>query len=82
MSIPIVRLATLSATALGVSASAQGVLEKVIVTATKRESTLRDIPVAVTVTPGETLEQAQILDLLDLQSIVPELRVTQLQTST
>ena len=53
----------------------------IIVTATKREQTLQDIPVAVSVTTAETLERAQIRDLSDLQSVVPSLRVTQLQSS-
>ncbi len=57
-------------------------LEEVIVTATKRESTLQDVPVAVSVTSAETLQQARILDLIELQSVVPSLRVSQLQTST
>ena len=57
-------------------------LEEIVVTATKRESTLQDVPVAVSVTSAETLKQARILDLLELQSVVPSLRVTQLQTST
>ncbi len=61
---------------------AQEALEEIIVTSTKRETTLQDIPVAVTVVSGEELEQTQILDLLDLQAVVPSLRVTQLQTST
>ena len=63
-------------------AFAQGTIEEIIVTATKREQTLQDIPVAVTVTDGQTLEDTQILDIIDLQTIVPSLRVTQLQTST
>ena len=57
-------------------------LEEIVVTATKREATLQDIPVAVSVTNAETLKEARILDLLELQSVVPSLRVTQLQTST
>ena len=55
--------------------------DEIIVTATKREQTLQDVPVAVTVTSGETLERAQIRDLKDLQSVVPSLRVNQLQSS-
>ena len=57
-------------------------LEEIVVTATKREQTLQDVPVAVTVTPVETLERAQIRTISDLQSIVPSLRVSTLQTST
>ncbi len=54
----------------------------IVVTATKREQTLQETPVSVSVTTGETLEQAQIRDVLDLQSVTPSLRVSQLQTSS
>ena len=57
-------------------------LEEVVVTATKREQTLQDVPVAVTVTTGETITRAAVRDVADLASLVPSLRVTQLQTST
>ncbi|MEZ5681859.1 MAG: TonB-dependent receptor [Erythrobacter sp.] len=53
----------------------------IIVTATKREQTLQEIPVAVSVTTAETIERAQIRDLKDLQTQVPSLRVNQLQSS-
>ena len=49
----------------------------IIVTATKREQTLQEIPVAVSVTTAETIERAQIRDLKDLSSVVPSLRVNQ-----
>ncbi|MFC4254674.1 TonB-dependent receptor [Altererythrobacter xixiisoli] len=49
----------------------------IVVTATKREKTLQDVPVAVTVTTAETLERAQIRDLRDLQTVVPSLTVGQ-----
>ncbi len=55
--------------------------EEIVVTATKRQSTLQEVPVAVSVTDSETIQQAQILDILDLQTSVPSLRVTQLQSS-
>ena len=55
--------------------------DEIIVTATKRETTLQATPVAVTVTTADTIEKARILDLQDLQSVVPSLRVNQLQTS-
>ncbi|MCX7676832.1 MAG: TonB-dependent receptor plug domain-containing protein, partial [Alteraurantiacibacter sp.] len=53
----------------------------IIVTATKREQTLQETPVAVSVTTAETLQREQIRDLKDLQSVVPSLRVSQLQSS-
>ena len=55
--------------------------EEITVTATKRQSTLQEVPVAVSVTDSTTIQQAQILDILDLQTSVPSLRVTQLQSS-
>lgn len=54
---------------------------EIIVTATKREQTLQDVPVAVTVTTAETIERAQIRDIRDLSTVVPSLRVNQLQSS-
>lgn len=56
-------------------------LGTITVTATKREATLQDIPVAVSVVGDAEIEKAEIQDLGDLQSIVPSLRVGQLQSS-
>ena len=53
----------------------------IIVTASRREQTLQDTPIAVSVTSAATIEQAQIRDLIDLQSVVPSLRVNQNQNS-
>ncbi len=55
--------------------------EEIIVTATKREQTLQDVPVAVSVTTAAAIERAQVRDLKDLQTLVPSLRVSQLQSS-
>ncbi|WP_066793902.1 TonB-dependent receptor domain-containing protein [Sphingomonas soli] len=55
--------------------------DEIVVTATKRETTLLDTPIAVSVTNADTIERAQIRDLIDLQSVVPSLRVSQLQSS-
>ena len=53
----------------------------IIVTASKRSQTLQDTPVAVSVTSAAQLEESQIRDLIDLQTAVPSLRVSQLQSS-
>ncbi|GAA6138475.1 TonB-dependent receptor [Arenicella sp. 4NH20-0111] len=66
----------------GIAQDGETVFEEIVVTATKRAATLQDIPIAVSVTSAETIEQAQILDISDLQSVVPTLRVSQLQSST
>ncbi|MCZ8136099.1 MAG: TonB-dependent receptor [Porphyrobacter sp.] len=54
----------------------------IIVTASKREQTLQETPIAVSVTSGEVIEQAQIRDVLDLQTVTPSLRVSQLQSAS
>jgi outer membrane receptor protein involved in Fe transport len=61
-------------------AADSGYGNEIVVTATKREQTLQDVPVAVTVTTAETIERAQIRDVTDLATVVPSLRVTQSQS--
>ena len=56
-------------------------LEEIVVTSSKRESTLQEIPVAVSVVGAAEIKQAQVLDIKDLQFMVPSLRVTQLQST-
>ncbi|WP_370032220.1 TonB-dependent receptor [Qipengyuania mesophila] len=53
----------------------------IVVTATKREQTLQETPVAVSVTSAETIERAQIRDIADLATVVPSLRVSQNQSA-
>ena len=53
----------------------------IIVTASKRETTLQETPIAVSVTSAAQIEESQVRDLLDLQTLVPSLRVNQLQSS-
>ena len=54
---------------------------EIVVTANKREQTLQDVPIAVSVTTQETIERAQIRDLKDLSTVVPSLRINTLQSS-
>jgi iron complex outermembrane recepter protein len=54
---------------------------EIVVTASKRESTLQDTPIAVSVTSEEQIERSQVRDLIDLQTLVPSLKVGQLQSS-
>lgn len=56
-------------------------LETIVVMATKREQTLQEVPVAVSVVERDVMQKAQINDIVDLQSLVPSLKVTQLQSS-
>lgn len=77
------RAAWLTATALGVAmtggaASAQEApttsatqLDEVVVTATRREQRLQDVPVAVTAVSGEALERTNFREVTDLQYVAP-----------
>lgn len=53
----------------------------ILVTATKREQTLQETPVAVSVVGAEEIQKAEIQDLIDLQSLVPSLTIRQNQTA-
>ena len=57
-------------------------LEEIMVTAQKRPQTLQETPIAVSVTSADTLDKARILDISDMQSVVPSLRVWTLQTAS
>lgn len=81
-----VQLLGVSALALAIAAPAfaqqkpasdNTALEEIVVTATKREQTLQDVPISVAVTGQQTIERAQVRDLIDLQSVVPSLKVSQ-----
>ncbi|MFT4634379.1 MAG: iron complex outermembrane receptor protein [Chitinophagales bacterium] len=80
-----VALATVAAPSVSFSQETSGsssFLEEIVVTASKRAATLQETPIAVTVTSGATIDKAAIQDVIGLQSVVPTLRVTQLQSST
>ncbi|MFT5812854.1 MAG: iron complex outermembrane receptor protein [Psychroserpens sp.] len=57
-------------------------IERIMVTASKRLKGLQETPIAITVVSGDTIEQTKVLDVSDLQTLVPTLRVTPLQRST
>ena len=51
---------------------AEGVLEEIIVTATKREESLQDIPVSITALKGEDLEELRIGNFQDYVNFLPK----------
>ena len=63
-----------SAVLAGQPASAQ-VLEEIVVTATKRESTAQDLPMSIQALDGETLATLGVSDLSDLSSYVPNVNI-------
>lgn len=56
-------------------------VEEVIVTATKVEKTLQEVPVSVSVVTADTVEKTNILDIFDLKAVVPSLDTRQYQSS-
>lgn len=73
---------SLSAIIASTSASSQEAIDEIIVTASKRQQTLQEVPIAVSVVGKAEIDDAKIKDIIDLQSLVPSLRVVQLQNST
>ena len=72
-----------SANILAQSAEPEAFLiEELIVTVAKRQQTLQETPVSASVITADNIEKAQIRTINDLQSVVPSLRVVQLNTST
>ena len=72
----------LTGVALGAVAVSGASADEIVVTAAKRAQTLQEVPIAVSVVGADTIEKAQIRDLIDLQTVVPSLRITQLQNSS
>jgi iron complex outermembrane receptor protein len=56
--------------------SESGILEEVLVTATKREESIYDVPIAITAFTEQTILRQGITDLTDIGKFVPNLNVT------
>ena len=61
--------------------SAQVETEEIIVTATKTEKTLQEVPVAVSVISADEIDKANVVDAFDLMQVVPSLDTRQYQSS-
>jgi iron complex outermembrane receptor protein len=57
------------------AATADRVLEEIIVTAQKREQSLQDVPVSVSVIDGEFIKDAGLIDIQDVVQYVPNVKV-------
>jgi iron complex outermembrane receptor protein len=55
--------------------SAPGTLEDVVVTARRREESLKDVPISVTAISGQQLEEQQIITVKDIAAITPGLDI-------
>lgn len=71
-SVSLATLATLTA-APSPAWAAEGVIEEVVVTVQRREESLRDVPLAVTVLSGDFIRETNLNDVKDLVSFTPGL---------
>ena len=55
-------------------AAAQQASEEIVVTATRRDQALQDVPVAITAVSSEAIRNSGIRDIHDLTSVVPSLQ--------
>ena len=63
------------ATALSAPAIAQDAIEEIVVTATKRESSVQDLAVAVTAITGDAISELNLTNVIDIDKMVPGLKV-------
>ena len=63
---PIVLLAS-----VGLALPAMAAIEEVVVTATKRESSLQEIPMSISAISGEAMEKEGVADFTDVATTVP-----------
>ncbi|MEM7081363.1 MAG: TonB-dependent receptor [Pseudomonadota bacterium] len=62
-------------TSIPTTVHAQGALEEIIVTAQKREESVADVPVAVSVLGGDLIDSTFSNNMEDLQALVPSLSI-------
>ncbi len=75
-------LTLLLALIFALPAQAQRVVEEIVVTATKREVSVQDVPIAVSAFSAEQLQRAGVQDIRDLQQLSPSLVLTSTQSET
>lgn len=59
-----------------------GFLEEIIVTATRREESIDEVPIAITVNSGEELELKQVVNVESISSVSPSVSYTQSNNSS
>ena len=58
-----------------IQAQTSSIIEEIVVTSTKKNTSLQDTPISVSVLQMEDIETLAISDILDLQSSVPSLQI-------
>ena len=75
--VAVVLASAVAAPAAWSQAAGGPMLEEIIVTAQKREETLREVPISVNAISGEKIAESGIVRLDDLKAYVPNLQVTE-----
>jgi len=52
-------------------------IEEIVVTARKREESLQDVPISISAFPGSELETYQVDNIVDLETLVPNVTLTE-----
>lgn len=68
---------TLALSPLALAQDDEDLIEEIMVTATKREQSIYEVPVAVSAFQGDQLAQQGIVDIIDIGKFVPNLNITQ-----
>lgn len=63
-------------------AAERAAIEEIVVTATKREESIQDIPIAVSAFQGEDLQNRGINDINQLQQVSPRLQINTSNSTT
>ena len=75
------RLAVAVAGAMSAGVAQTAEIDEIVVTATKSEKTLQEVPVAVSVVSAASIEAGNVTDLMDLKQLVPSFDTRQNQTT-
>ncbi len=76
--VPVLALAAFAVGVVPANAQeADSLFEEITVTATKREQSIYDVPIALSAFDGDKLAQQGIVDIVDIGKFVPNLNITQ-----
>jgi iron complex outermembrane receptor protein len=67
--------AALAAASVSTGIQAQGVLEEVMVTASRRAETIQDVPISVAAVTGDTIHDLGIMDMEQLSLLIPNFEI-------
>lgn len=70
-------MASLAISPFALAQDDEALIEEIMVTATKREASIYEVPVAVSAFQGDQLAQQGIVDIIDIGKFVPNLNITQ-----